>query len=315
MLDQSKILALLAQLSYYEGPLTLIAVGQDTFQRAIRRFQADAGLIADGIYGPKTDAVLTRVADRLLNGNIARRYARFRLTRYFIESEADYAGARTVPLLDDAGRVLELVTPQFFVHLSLEGTGRLIDGRLVNVSGKRISVPAADYASVAAVARQILPAHPEWGGVTFGVTGDVTHACAFENVVNAGVGYGMANGRPLVPFRSLASDTGYFPGCEPRFLGKGGLVPTGTRVFIPEAAGKAFPDGKPHDGWFHVHDTGSAIVGAHFDVFVGSRVWARAAWNLPAICHAWFQLVDSDGKILDTVETRVPFGYTKGLAD
>lgn len=314
MLDHARLVSLLRQLSYLaEG----VEASQNEVRAAVRVFQGDTGLIADGIFGLKSSAALERLADRFLDGNIARRYARFRCTRYYIESETDYSGDKTIPLFDTHQRILGLTTPAFFAHVSLEGTGRLADGRLINVAEpSRLPVPATDYAAVLAYARAMFPAHPEIAGISISRSdGTVTAAQPFDLVTDVGIGYGMSAGRANVPFKTLAADVGVYDGCDPRFKGKGGLVPRGTRVYIPEVAGQALPDRTTHDGWFTVIDTGALITGAHFDVFCGTRKWAAIAWAIRERMHGWFQILDGEGNVIDTVERRLPLGYITGLTD
>jgi 3D (Asp-Asp-Asp) domain-containing protein len=66
-----------------------------------------------------------------------------------------------------------------------------------------------------------------------------------------------AKGVPLRPFRSLAVD--------PK------VIPIGSVVVIPQAIGALLPDGSVHDGIFTAEDTGSAIKGAHVDLFCGLK--------------------------------------------
>jgi 3D (Asp-Asp-Asp) domain-containing protein len=66
-----------------------------------------------------------------------------------------------------------------------------------------------------------------------------------------------ASGRGLSPYKSIAVDPS--------------VVPLGTRVYIPELAGKTMPDGSVHDGWVQADDTGGAILGNHIDFFVQDR--------------------------------------------
>jgi 3D domain len=133
----------------------------------------------------------------------------------------------------------------------------------------------------------------------------VVRAFAFHEVPASrrGIGYGLLRGIPLVPFRTLAADIGHIKyQVEPKWKGKGGLVPPGTHVYIKEYDGLRLPDGTTHDGWFIVNDTGGAISGAHFDVFVGTRA-LRKQVKLPEFGRVWF----------DGIEQRIPTGYTYGL--
>ena len=47
--------------------------------------------------------------------------------------------------------------------------------------------------------------------------------------------------------------------------------PYGSMIYLPDAVGKKFADGESMDGYFWVADTGGAIVGNHFDLFVGDE--------------------------------------------
>jgi 3D (Asp-Asp-Asp) domain-containing protein len=69
-------------------------------------------------------------------------------------------------------------------------------------------------------------------------------AAAMGNQVNA-----------LVPLTDIAADQKRYP--------------SGSMIYLPEAVGVKFADGKPMDGYFWVADAGGAIVGNHFDLFIG----------------------------------------------
>ncbi|HEX4049135.1 MAG TPA: 3D domain-containing protein [Elusimicrobiota bacterium] len=59
---------------------------------------------------------------------------RFLDTYYFNVLESDYPGPRTVTVKDGRGKPLASVTAGFWEHFSVEGTGRLLDGRELNTS-------------------------------------------------------------------------------------------------------------------------------------------------------------------------------------
>lgn len=59
---------------------------------------------------------------------------RFLDTYYFNVVESDYPGPQTVPVVDGRGKLLARVTAGFWEHFSVEGTGRLLDGRELNTS-------------------------------------------------------------------------------------------------------------------------------------------------------------------------------------
>jgi 3D (Asp-Asp-Asp) domain-containing protein len=69
---------------------------------------------------------------------------------------------------------------------------------------------------------------------------------------------GMGNElNALVPLTHVAADQKRYP--------------YGSMIYLPDAVGKKFADGESFDGYFWVADAGSAIVGNHFDVFVGDE--------------------------------------------
>ena len=100
----------------------------------------------------------------------------FKLTYYWISSEESFPGPRDLQLYTRKCQPLTKVNATFADRMSLEGTGRLIDGRTLNVTGEC-----------------------DCGGFSpcFFVTGRSSRW---------GVGVGK---RPLRPFRSVAVDT-YF---------------------------------------------------------------------------------------------------------
>lgn len=101
----------------------------------------------------------------------------FEWTYYWVAAEADYAGTASVRLYTERCAVIATVRPGFAAAVDVEGTGRLTDGRLINVAG------------ACGCARS-----PCW--------------------VEAGAAYPWGIGvqdRPLVPYRSLAVDRSVVP--------------------------------------------------------------------------------------------------------
>jgi hypothetical protein len=296
----------LARLGYDVGSADGI-LGPRT-RGGVLRFQEDFGLEPDGVIGPKTAAALRALTERLSAAGdrpaALQRLSRWRLTRYFLADEAEFPPNPVVPILDRARRILARVDPRFFCHLALNGSGRLRDGRLLNVTGHYVDIiePAA-YAKVLTAARRLFPAHPGYGGIlTEGQR--VTRALAFAEIPpeRAGEGYTVQHGIACRPFFTLAADIGAYTTSDPRFRGRGGLVPVGTRVFILELAGVLLPDGSRHSGNCVVNDTGSAIAGAHADLFSGTRALSQKV-RLPLFGHIWFE----------GSETRCPPTYSYGL--
>ena len=236
-------------------------------------------------------------------------YRRFRLTAYFIVDQKSVPTDGTpVPIYNENGQQLAEGSPAFFAQLSLNGSGRLSDGRLLNVTGKTVNVSHEDFAGVLEYHTRSYRKRPKptlYSGIEV-KNGRVVRALSFNEVPSSrcGIGYGSLRGIPLVPFRTLAADIGHvkYTKAEPKWKGKGGVVPPGTHVYIRQYDGLQLPDGTKHDGWFVVNDTGGGIYGAHFDVFVGTRSLYKQV-KLPGVAEVWFP----------GIELRVPSGYTYGL--
>jgi 3D (Asp-Asp-Asp) domain-containing protein len=101
----------------------------------------------------------------------------FQLTYYWVTAEDDFSGAKDTNLYDDSCTVLAVVPSAFAHSIGIEGTGRLSDGRVLNVSGSCGCATSPCYTVVDAQ-------HP-WG-------------------------YGAQN-NALVPFRSIAVDRTVIP--------------------------------------------------------------------------------------------------------
>jgi len=61
---------------------------------------------------------------------------KFKLTYYWIVFEKEFPGRPSVPLYTVKGKVITVVTEQFAERVSMEGTGVLRDGRVVNLHEK-----------------------------------------------------------------------------------------------------------------------------------------------------------------------------------
>ena len=305
-----------------EQILATLGYRTDDITRAVREFQSDSNLKVTGALDGRTEGEIRARASKLSAApsrpSAFRRLSRFRLTRYYVAEEDDYEGNATIPVLDTKGNILAKVSPAFFLSMSVEGTGRLRDGRLLNVSGskhRRTVAAYPEYQKLLDVAREkyssrIRETRIDATGVNL-KDKKVHSVLAFHFVKDdaRGVGYGSSKGIAHKPFLTLAADIGAYsveksktPSDE-RFFGTGGLVPRGTRVFILELAGVRLPDGTTHDGWCTVNDTGSKIFGAHFDVFTGRQKWPKDDVGLPPVGHIWF----------DGSEERCPPEYTYGL--
>ncbi len=139
-------------------------------------------------------------------------------------TEDEFSGAKDTALYDSSCTELATVPAKFAASLKLEGTGRLSDGRILNYDGA-CSCPTSPCYLVADAQ------HP-WG-------------------------YG-AQGRALVPFRSIAVDTS--------------VIAIGTPLYIAELDGVTMPGDAPwgqfvHDGCVMADDVGGGINGKHVDFF------------------------------------------------
>jgi hypothetical protein len=230
----------------------------------------------------------------------------FRLTFYVIAEQDGWAGPQDVPVLGPDGEEIARVQAGFFCDMNLQGTGKLDDGRLLNVHSW-VPCRHEDYASVMERHDKIYQnGNPyPYSGIRV-KDGKVYEVRTLRSRPQGeiGEGYGVIRGIPLVPFRTLAADIGALPKADPQWKGKGGLVPPRTRVHIEEFMGVELPDGTVHDGWFTVNDTGGAIYGAHFDVFVGTRTLRKNVMpRWPERGSVWYE----------GIAERVPEGYTYGL--
>lgn len=64
-----------------------------------------------------------------------KRMGRYRLTYYHVARQDPADRSRAVAIRDRRGKVLARVSRKFYRRLLLQGTGRLTDGRLINVAG------------------------------------------------------------------------------------------------------------------------------------------------------------------------------------
>jgi 3D (Asp-Asp-Asp) domain-containing protein len=285
--------------------------------RAIRTFQGDSHLDVDGIAGEK-QTVPALAKYRLFLEDMPRSFTamrRWRLTNYYLADQARWKGRQpaSVEVYDNNHKVLAKVEPYFFAEMSLEGTGKLGDGRLLNVTGKSVPVSAEMYAPVLdyAINNKFIPDRAGYAGIRIipeGAKYKVTGALAFSEVTELGTeGFGIGQNKISYQFyKTVAADLGKYATSAPAFRNKGGLVPVGTRVRIAEIWGQSLggwlSQAHDHDGWFSVNDTGGGIFGAHFDLFSGFSSIAKNI-HFPDIGHVWFE----------GIEDRIPYTYTYGL--
>ncbi len=168
----------------------------------------------------------------------------FALRFYWLTAEADYlnldqsnvprGGACAIP----ANRWTEIYTPEgfFLAHiperfacsLRLEGSGLMLDDRVINYTG---------------ACKQ-----------GYGYANSRLATC-FEELDVKEMPFGRGAGtRPLIPFKSVAVDTR--------------VIQIGEPLYIPEFDGMHLPDGSIHDGCVRATDTGGGIKGRKMDFFV-----------------------------------------------
>lgn len=159
-------------------------------------------------------------------------------TFYNIADEAYHPGPKTVPLIEAVtGRVIAYVSESFHEDLDMEGTGKLNDGRVLNVANYVNGV--WDY--------KVLPSN------AFGV-GILGHS--------------------LHPYRSVAVDFVHL--CQQAKLDFCSLPVVevrkrliGALLYMPRLRGIPLPNGKVHDGYVCAQDIGGAIQLDRVDIFVG----------------------------------------------
>lgn len=159
-------------------------------------------------------------------------------TFYNIADEAFHPGPKTEALYEAvSGKLIAYISKSFRDDLDIEGTGRLLDGRVLNVANYVNGI--WDY--------KILPSD------AFGV--------------------GILN-HNLHPYRSVAIDFKYL--CEQSGLDNCDASVTeirkrliGALLFIPRLRGIALANGQIHDGYVCAQDIGGAIQQDRIDIFVG----------------------------------------------
>jgi 3D (Asp-Asp-Asp) domain-containing protein len=320
-LDTQQVQTWLKLLGYYDGPINGDYLDAN-YRSDLRRFQADNRRVAgrpDGWYGLKTEAALLPLIEMWKRAGFMGappsfahdpsdidELRRWTLTYYYIGDQARWRGPRNIPFYTTKGKVIANVEAGCYVEAALEGTTRLRDGRLVNVArGAMRKVNPADWVSVyAIIKRNGWLDKPGYGGVALSKDKKrVVGARRFSVKKPGPGGYPVEReGIELDPFRTLASDTGRLRRHDPKWRGKGGVVPSGTEVFILEMVGVKLPDGTTHDGWFRTNDTGGGIFGAHFDVFTGTRLLANKV-HIPHRAHIWFP----------GIEKKLSMNYSYGL--
>lgn len=194
-------------------------------------------------------------------------------TFYYIADESFYGTKKTEPLFEaKTGKKLATVNAEYRIDLDIQGTGRLNDGRVLNVWAYKRGI--WDYV--------VLP--------------------------KGSYGLGILN-HYLYPFRTVALDftylckkAGYSNCSSSSSANKKRLI--GSLLFIPQLEGAPLPNGKTHDGYVCAHDVGGAIKSDRIDLFVGNMgggnpYLPRCRSNNAYIDHGIESLVPYDWKLFD----------------
>lgn len=138
-----------------------------------------------------------------------------------------------VKLYDSSCQPISEVSREFASQIVLQGTGKLKDGRVLNI----------------------------WGACRCGEQGDARRPCFKVTAAQWGTG---GTGRQLQPFRTVAVD--------PKMVKLGSLlyVPLLEGRQMP---GRTPWGGFVHDGCVVADDVGGGIKGSQLDLFVGRRGW------------------------------------------
>ncbi|MDB2447331.1 3D domain-containing protein [bacterium] len=160
-------------------------------------------------------------------------------TFYYVADEAFYGTRKTERLYQArTGKRLATVNKEYRVDLDIQGTGKLNDGRVLNVW--KYTNRIWDYV--------VLP--------------------------KGSYGLGIHD-HYLFPFRTVAIDFTYL--CQQaglkncsgnRATDKKRFI--GSLLYISQLDGTALPNGKTHDGYVCAHDVGGAIKSDRIDLFVGN---------------------------------------------
>lgn len=295
-LNTRQVKAALTKLGYYDGTVNDDYLDAN-YRDDLKRFQVDYRRVcgdADGWYGAKTERALLPLVEQLKKAPRAmHQMRRWQLTYYYVGA----ATRGSIPLTDVKGRALAKVSPRSFVEAALEGTTRLPDGRMANVAHPAYSPCDSEvFGAVYDIAKRNgwVPKKPGYAGIV--LSPDKRRAIKARNFyikkVSSNGWPAERLGIPLDPWRTLASDTGRLARHDPKYWKKGGVVPSGTKVFILEFVGVPLPDGTIHDGWFVCNDTGGGIFGAHFDVFTGTRAMQKKGPKIPHRAHIWFEGIE-----------------------
>ncbi|MDH5751152.1 MAG: 3D domain-containing protein [Deltaproteobacteria bacterium] len=186
-------------------------------------------------------ASATRTAARQPAQKNQQNLGTFRLTYYHVAMEyapRDGEQANWPIYEPSCENIITRTTRSFHDSLSLEGTGLLRDGRLVNFH-ERCSCARPGFQG-SRICYEVLDRNDfPWG----------------RGAIHKG------EPLPLKPFLSVAVDPM--------------MIPLGTTVYLPRLRGLHGPHGRKLNGCFRAEDTGRLIKGRKMDLFTGRPDWTR----------------------------------------
>lgn len=179
-----------------------------------------------------------------------------RITRYYLIDQSSYPDVPTIPMIDTKGNVLATVDANMFAAAALEGSVKLKDGRVLNVSGGWVPAPPACVNVLKHIADTTYSGHYNYVGLSGGLTQIVSWVVSPTHW-----GIGAHHSAPLYPFFTCAVDPHVFP--------------LGSTLYVPGLVGVQLPTGQTHNGYLWAIDVGGAIKGAHIDFFTGTKTWSK----------------------------------------
>lgn len=157
-------------------------------------------------------------------------------TYYILANEADHEGPQDVPIYDSSCQEIARVRADFHDDLCIEGSGLLLDRRMVHVNGS---------------CTESCPSARRCGSRSYRICYHFIDATIYPYAMGAHM-------VALVPDLSIAVDRDF--------------VPLGSVIYLEELDGVVPPGAiSPHDGCLRADDVGGAIEGNHFDFFAGTR--------------------------------------------
>jgi 3D (Asp-Asp-Asp) domain-containing protein len=169
------------------------------------------------------------------------------ITYYYLSQEEEYTGKKDHLLYDENCTPLAKVSYDFASAVCIEGSGKLMEGTVINYSKScKCGVPCF------------------FGGVV-----------CYSDLKKEKFPWGKGSrSNPLIPFRSVAVDNNMIP------HGSVLYIEEWDGVFIPYVGNIG---GFIHDGCFKADDVGGAVKNDHFDFFAGTKeMWLNLEKLFPS---------------------------------